>query len=559
MLGLPREFGDQFHTFMEDVHAGPTTPHRLFRILLDGPNEFTETTRLDFSATLDRFNSSFSTVLASRPWSRSSQLPPWHHYHVRTLPPEGIATFISQWLVGLYPQRMAALYQHLDKYTDLRQVAANPSFLSVLCTIAAAAPRRFVANRAQILQSLLAFITDRCNHKFAIGGSSFTSAVRILSEDIAYRLMLKSGGSPYEFLDSEITSLAHDQGQLAETWRRAGLIKLVDPDKGSYSFLHPVLQEYLAAQAIIRYLRDGTLSIDAIGLQPRWFSVMTFVFGHTGCQTPPSPLCDWLATVCRAPDRFGLILTRVAHFLSEVRQCCHGACVLGTDIRAALWDGFTRSPDPSVYVCALVAIDPDYAIEQALRLRAIPPHLIARLKLLIEMIPLTRRRFKLLDAFSRRSEIDSPVGSSAAAPSPHYYWRDMSVFPDNCEMPFKFEYVHSRSTTSSILATVAKSKGKGNVRLLKDLAKQHTREAEQYLVKRFHGGATRDERFALLDALGLLGTRPARDVVIESFDWCRHDAEMLMPALRSLESAPIEDNGPRIFPFLGKMATRSAI
>ena len=48
---------------------------------------------------------------------------------------------------------------------------------------------------------------------------------------------------------------------------------------------------------------------------------MRFVFGDTPCQMVASPLCHWIAKVCKTPDRFGIIASTVAYFLAEMPGC----------------------------------------------------------------------------------------------------------------------------------------------------------------------------------------------------------------------------------------------
>ena len=94
MLELPREFGDQFHAVMEDADTGPSNPRLLFRMLLDGPNELTETTRTDLVPILQRLQCAFPTVFATRSLNYGRQLPPWRHYYVAPLRPQGVRALI---------------------------------------------------------------------------------------------------------------------------------------------------------------------------------------------------------------------------------------------------------------------------------------------------------------------------------------------------------------------------------------------------------------------------------------------------------------------------------
>ena len=243
---------------------------------------------------------------------------------------------------------------------------------------------------ATSLQRFLTCAADRCNTKFATDGYPFTFATSILSEDVAYGLMLRVTDSPYEFFDSEVTALANDNGQLAETWCRARLTRIVNPTAGTYSFLQPVLHDYLAAQAVIRHVRDKSLSIAAIGLQPRWFSVLLFAFDTTRCLRSPSPLCQWLVNVCRKPDHFGVVLTTAGHFLAAMHQGCSRLCMNNADVRgylrAVLWNGFIRSPDPAAYARPLVDLDFIYTLNRMRQLRSISPDLRNRLLLLADIL-----------------------------------------------------------------------------------------------------------------------------------------------------------------------------
>ena len=75
-------------------------------------------------------------------------------------------------------------------------------------------------DRVELLQQIVTFATDRCHSMFANDGYPFTLATRLLSEDVAVGLMSRATDSPYAFLDSDVTALANDGGQLAETWPR---------------------------------------------------------------------------------------------------------------------------------------------------------------------------------------------------------------------------------------------------------------------------------------------------------------------------------------------------
>ena len=407
-LGLPAEFADQLHAFFDGSHSKPNSPLRFFRVLLDGPNGYTEATDLEFAATLNQLNPSFSTIAAARPWNCPSQLPPWRRYYVLPLRFEGVADAINAWLRNSHPRRTIDLCYYFDNATDLRQLASNPRFLALFCAASATTPRQVCAGRSYLLQFLWAYATDRGNSTIAESCPTFSSATKILSEDVAYGLMLRSNGSPYEFLDSEVTTLAHDEGQLIEAWRRADLIKPVPETPGLQSFLYPALQDYLAAQAIVRRLNDRTFSIAAIGTQPRWFPILLFVFAGMHSLPDNSPLHQWLANLCKQRDRFGLLLTTVAHLLAELPKNRFKKGLGDSDIRAYLWDGFVKSPNPTVYGQSLVTLDPNYAIVQATRLTKASRDLRKRLAFLVAII--ARQRSPIQYAFNSPGP---PVGACA--------------------------------------------------------------------------------------------------------------------------------------------------
>ena len=300
MAGLSRTCADQFHAFATDSQHLCDGTQGLFRILLDGPNELHSASREALSATLEQLQPLYPTILAIRPSDRYGTLPQWQRYHISPLVPSGMRALLHDCLAPRDRKGVLEdlLCDHLDEVADLTELVGNPFYLALVCASASTQSPKSHSPRTPLFRSLVDMVADCCHHNHVTAGYPFTPAIRKLSEEVAYGLLSRENDSPYQFDESEVATLAQDSGQLASTWWQANLTKLVNECSGMYAFVHPSVHDYLAAQAMTRHLRNETLSIDAIGLNPKWFSSLRFVFGnlrHTEVPSGSSQLdCDAL-------------------------------------------------------------------------------------------------------------------------------------------------------------------------------------------------------------------------------------------------------------------------
>ena len=86
--------------------------------------------------------------------------------------------------------------------------------------------------------------------------------------------------------------------------------------------------------------------------------------------------------------------------------------------------------------------------------------------------------------------------------------------------------------------------------MLDGLARQCTKEAEDYLIDQYHREKSRKKILRILRALRVLGTSAARDAVVESIDRFIDEPELLPAVLGCLQSLPVQHNGERFLRFL---------
>ena len=431
-----------------------------------------------------------------------------------------------------------SLCKQLDDVTELKELAGNPFYLDMLCAAGFKTSPNSRPSRTPLFRSLVNTIADCCHYNHAATGYAFTPATRVLSEDVAYRLLCRDSDFPYHFDDKAISTFAQDQGQLASTWRQAKLTRLVNECNGLYAFMHPSLHDYLAAQAMTRHFRDGTLSIDGIGLNPKWFSSLRFVFGNLHVSDVPTSLRDWIANLSSVPDRFAVVCAKTAYFLAEIHGYTPHLHEIGIDIRPTLWQGFLSSPHPIPYAQALSILDPTYAIAQACSLNAGPEDIILRLRVLERTIPSGHPQQMEFQEFLIDKEIRAGfrLPTRQVAESLH----DSGFLPSGIlEWSTPLSLVNGRHGISEIIESIlAESNPNGRISLYSELAKWKTEKAQTFLIDAFNSEP--DEQVLLL--LGLLrsfGTQAAYDAIDNALSRLAQNEEWLTRGLDVLADTPL--------------------
>ncbi len=545
-LGLPSREFEAFDHLMQDVEGGPKELRNLSRVLLDGWDEVPETLRPSLELELERFAWLVPTLVASRPQqlrvsslqARTFEIVPLGFESMRALMKEHFQAQGN-------PRLEQVLCEHLDRHLGLRDLARNPYVLTLLCAVVAkgGSVTHLLDTREALYREAFKLFAAYCREHFASEGYTFSTELMRLSERAAYSLLARPEASPFTFLPSEVDP--GGGGVLFQTWNKARLITLESATDQTYSFLHATLQEYLAGMELTRRIGDlGVREQMGVVLGQRWLGALVFAAPSVDHQ---SPLWLVLGNLVRNPDRFGLIVKRVAAVLAERGVQDGGLSLIGIDLRPRLWASLWASPDPKPYLDVMVELDANYAVDACLEERELDADSIARVVGLHARLPSHHpKRSALVQLIaegqmrnlSNVNELESLelidlVGFSPVAAS------SLSTADE------------VRSATE-ILEQLASASGKPRVRSLRmRLALSGSQEGESYLVQSFNAASEPEEITELIEALGTLGTLHARDAVLAKLkEFAKGPDEVLVKALGMLRVYPISDEAELILGFL---------
>lgn len=550
MLKLPRNVSEDFESFMNDVENGRGKLRNLVRPLLDGWDEVRADSRQAVADFLDRVEHAMPGIVTTRPEGYTAELQNWNLLNILPLNPELVAKIVRDWF-GVQGDRKGEelLYRHICEDYEVRELATNPCLLTVLCAVASAPSqqkssekREYPSTRTKLYRSAIDLMSKQFHYRFgADAGDSATLSMTEI-EDFACDLLLSEKESPYVFEPSRVRKLAEGSGgQLVCAWKRARVVALAELFGERLAFVHRTIQEYLAAQAIVRRIEAGQLEIDAIALRASLFGVMRFAFGSVGSEGGER-LWAWLAKQCREADRFGLVLIKAAYFLAEAGQRDGGKAKLGFSILPALFSSFLRAPKHERYAEALLTLDPRFAMESVGLSGDVPESRYERLRVmsayaLQQDVYTFREKYPYQRIMYLRSSGRRPDEASSGSHTVVY------------ESPRWTECKDSRRATE-IIHDLEEARDKNTrVRLWRELQLTQTRSAEAYLIAEYER-CSLDDFPELFWVIGGMRQEARRAVLLRSLERFEENTDILRKVLDALGRVGVDRDGAKLLRFL---------
>lgn len=353
-------------------------------VLLDGWDEVPVEEREPLLQELRDVAYGFSILVTSRPAAFPSRLTASHVYEVSDLAPDSIDALIRRWFRSVgEPERAEPLLHHLDQHPDLRRLARNPFLLTLLCGISREAHRRegldLPSTRAELYEQTLRFIYAHHAERYPEAPAGADQQRQI--ERLALWLLDEAPGAPrFVFGHRDVIDSGGDPDLLPRVLKPSRLLSQLGPDDETHHFLHATFQEYLAAGALEREPSDqAILRLRGHVHEATWQEVFHFLAAK------PGPLREafWqeVSALASRPDRFGLVLARLARWVAAAGAQDGGTALLRRDLRELLWPFVERITASRIWVEAYAELDAsgfvrrvDEAIQKA------DPRLRARLQ-----------------------------------------------------------------------------------------------------------------------------------------------------------------------------------
>lgn len=324
--------------------AGPEQENVLF--LLDGWDEIPAVWREKIRIQIQALLYSFSMLITSRPSAYPRSLPTTDFFEISELAPENVEILVRRWLGGHMGEKRdlaapARLLEHLSQHTDLRRMARSTFLLTLLCGLAqragglCAGGSELPISRTELYSSALRLIY--ASHDRRHLEARIDSKRQRQVERLALWLLADAPGAPrYVFDSQDVASAVGDEELLERFLQPSRLLDQWDAEVETHHFLHATFQEYLAARGLVSEAETTARKrIESHLHDPSWQNVFNFLAGQGGslCDFFWSRLRDW----ARRPDRFGLLLIRLAQWVAEQGATDGGAKLLGLDLREPLW------------------------------------------------------------------------------------------------------------------------------------------------------------------------------------------------------------------------------
>ena len=544
---------DEFVSFVGDIEAGQGPLKGLCKVLLDGWDEVPARMREAVSEDIYAIQHLIPLVLTSRPSGYVGSLHLDVRYQIPPLSYEAMRRLMQEWLrLDGKPELEEILCAHLDRHIAFREMARNPFVLTLLCAIASRDwPKPIPHRKATLYSRLMELARDTCTVAFRHSGYAWSVRDGYAAAAAAFRTLDGSAeGDGYEF---ELSALAGpgdgEEGRTATLLELSRLITLAFERSDQWSFVHPTVHEFLAAQHLVDAARLDSASaarFEAYAMRPDWLRVMMFVCGLLEW-SPGHPAWSGLRAAAQKMDRFGLVALRLAAILSEVACNDGGLSLLGVDIRPLLWEHLLGAPQPRAYAAALVELDPGFASS---RLDEIPAGAgaVRIINLLYCLLPPeSPEREGLKQALLRVSDQQGLTlwGEIASADLPEY----MGFHPlDSPNLTF----AHAPSSVGELMRELTRENLPPPIRqsLCIRLATIGGQAAESYLEMALAQAVNPIELLERIEAVAALGTLAARDLLLAKLVAVARPAEDIadFPAekiLEALQGAPLHGEAAR--------------
>lgn len=277
---------------------------------------------------------------------------------------------MESWLRGMGREASVdTVSAWLDRSQSLRELAAIPFLLVVICGIASGASNcklgtdarescPEIRNRYELYDRAISSIREA--HNKVSANTAFDDGSLRATQALACWLTFDAREAPRWVFDSlDVMDFLGNDDLLHRVLAPSRLICAPAPNSTSYQFLHATLQEFLAARRLLEAGFNSRLGDGAELLLHGGFSeVLRFVAGAPD-RGEACELWPLLRKALERPDDHGLVYARAAHLVAERGDGDGGLARLGTDLREALWGVLWtyRGMRPEVLLGALIALD----------------------------------------------------------------------------------------------------------------------------------------------------------------------------------------------------------
>ena len=538
-------------------------------VLLDGWDEVPAEERETLLGELRDLQYGFSVLLTSRPAAFPAYLAASRVYEVADLAPDAEDALLRRWFASAgEPERAGALLDHLDRHPDLRRLARNPFLLTLLCGISHAAGKHpggeLPASRTALYEETVERIYE--HHAERYPEAPIDPPRRRQIERLALWLLDEAPGAPrFLFGPQDTLDAGADAELLPRYLRPSRLLSQLGPGDESLHFLHATFQEYLAARALEREPPNRVaLKLRARVHDASWQEVFLFL------AEDPGPLRDafWeeMSQQAAVPDRFGLVLVRLARWAAAAGARDGGLSLLGRDLRELLWPFVLRIANSRIWVGAYVALDAaGFVRRAAAAVAAAEPRLQARLQRALGRVrgPAASRAVveQILGGDPQRAAVAATQLELGIDHDGRTRLRAAAADP---ELP--------RAVRRQAIQSLGYARDLPSLPLLRsfaleqpDLAEESVRalgrlggrEAVETLAGRLASGAAPQEQRILVRTLGEMRDAPARDALLDELAMRPDDDPLVAPILDALAELPIYRGAGLIVEILRRSRTET--
>lgn len=230
-------------------------------------------------------------IVASRPIAlRQGDFAQFRRFDVLPLTPAMIQAYVEKWFAG-EPEKIAALEQSLAQRRRIRDLAANPFLLSMICfTFEQGGDAALLERRSDLYEECTQYLLRRAYdpESSAAAKSNYAQTLEIL-KDVSLRFFLwKEDDFPVDHVNVigraalSAETLGRPEDRLNDLERRTGLIQRA---KEGFTFVHRSLWEYFTALALRDKINDprrklsGTNFVIRHAANPDWEEVVRLYAG----------------------------------------------------------------------------------------------------------------------------------------------------------------------------------------------------------------------------------------------------------------------------------------
>ncbi|MCK6559578.1 SUMF1/EgtB/PvdO family nonheme iron enzyme [candidate division KSB1 bacterium] len=264
-------------------------------LLFDGLDEIEQAeTGNRIAAELEKLGRKYpraKIIVASRPIAlRQGDFAQFRRFDVLPLTPAMIQAYVEKWFAG-EPEKIAALEQSLAQRRRIRDLAANPFLLSMICfTFEQGGDAALLERRSDLYEECTQYLLRRAYdpESSASAKSNYEHTIEIL-KDVSLRFFLwKEDDFPVDHVNVigraalSAETLGRPEDFLNRLERETGLIQRA---KEGFTFVHRSLWEYFTALALRDKINDprrklsGTNFVIRHAANPDWEEVVRLYAG----------------------------------------------------------------------------------------------------------------------------------------------------------------------------------------------------------------------------------------------------------------------------------------